>query len=231
MGRTNEPLYTSGSHAKEEAASYLVLRYAGASGPATIPMAGPAPEALARRGPRLCLAVRPGRAGGATLSRAAVLQPLPSQALLPAGALPRRSMPRQDEDGTRGRNVSAWPCHIGSPSWRATTHRFIPWHAPGAQLPGLVGRTCCRPGHERSSRRASPVGRRRRCWTGPRPSVERRPAQQTSAARPRRPRAEWSRTCRPRLAGGGRGSALPVPARVGAWRRATAGRRGRGGGW
>jgi hypothetical protein len=169
--------------------------------------------------------------GGPTLSRAAALQPLPSQALLPAGALPRRSMPRQDEDETRGRNVSAWPCHIGSPSRRATTHRFIPWHAPGAQLPGLVGRTCCRPGHERSSRQASPVGRRRRCWTGPRRSVEHPPAQQTAAAPTRRPRAEWSGAFRSKLAGGGRGSALPVPARVGAWRRATAGRRGRGGGW
>jgi len=49
MRRTNEPLPTSGSPAKAKAASYLVLRYAGASGPATIPMAGPAPEALARR--------------------------------------------------------------------------------------------------------------------------------------------------------------------------------------
>jgi hypothetical protein len=57
-------------------------------------------------------------------------------------------------------------CHVTLiPSRRATTHRSIPWHAPGARLPGLVRRICCRPGHERSSRPASSVGRRRRCWT------------------------------------------------------------------
>jgi hypothetical protein len=32
----------------------------------------------------------------------------------PLAHLRRRSMPRQDEAGTRGPNVSAWPCHIGS---------------------------------------------------------------------------------------------------------------------
>jgi hypothetical protein len=166
-------------------------------------------------------------AGGPTLSRAAVLQPLPSQALLLADDSSRRPMPRQDDTVTGSHDLPGWPWRIG-PKRARSPIVFIPWPGPGARLPGLVGRTCCRPGHERSSRQASPVGRRRHCWTGPRRSVARRPARRTAAALTRRPRAGWSRTCRPRLAGGGWRSALPVPARAGAWRRATAGRRGRG---
>jgi hypothetical protein len=137
-------------------------------------------------------------------------------------------------DATTGRHGDRQPGFAGmamshrTPSGCVTTRCFIPWHGPGARLPGLVGRTCCRPDPERFSRQASPVGRRRRGWTGPRRSVARRPARRTAAAPTRRPRAGWSRTCRTRLAAGGWGSALPVPARTGAWGWATAGGRGRG---
>jgi hypothetical protein len=166
-------------------------------------------------------------AGGPTLSRAAVLQPLPSQALLLADDTFAATDAMTGRHCDRQPRLAGWPCRIRSQA-AAITHRFIPWPAPGARLPGLVGRTCCRPGHERSSPQASAVGRRRRGWTGPRRSVEHRPAQRTAAAPTRRPRAGWSRTCRTRLAGGGWGSALPVPARAGVWGWATAGRRGRG---
>jgi hypothetical protein len=145
---------------------------------------------------------------------------------------------------TAGRHICGSPCHDKTMQSTATrcriamSHRIpnpgqpqivIPWHGPAARLPGPVGHTCCRPGHERSSRQAPPPGHRHRCWTGPRQSVGRQSAQRTSSAPTRGPSVGWSRTCRSR-AGGGR-SALPVTARTGVRSRAAARGRDPGRGW
>ena len=117
------PLYTSGSHAKAEAASYLVLRYAGPRGRPPSPWLGRRPRRTPG-GDRGCAwRCSTAGAGGPTLSRAAVLQPLPSQALLLANDTSRRPMPRQDDTVTGSHDLPGWPWRIG-PQAGAITHRF-----------------------------------------------------------------------------------------------------------
>jgi hypothetical protein len=208
-----------------------VVRYVGASGSATIPMAGPAPKARTPGGDGATPgeAARPGRGANPQPCRS------PTTVTEP-GPVTRWHTFRGDRchDRTKMAPVAATcrHCHVTLDPKQARDHPSsyslacarctIAW-ARRTYLLSARSRTVLTPSvFCRAS--ASLLDR-------PRPSVARRPAQRTSAAPTRRPRAEWSRTCRPRLAGGGWGSALPVPARAGAWRRATARRRDRGRGW
>ena len=70
-------------------------------------MAGPAPETRTPGGDGATPGERHGRGGGPTLSCAAVLQPLPSQGLLPASALSAAI------DATTGRRWDPWPQRVG----------------------------------------------------------------------------------------------------------------------
>src|SRR5215211_7462519 len=78
-----------------------VVRYVGASGPATIPMAGPAPETRRPGGDGAIPgeAARPGR-GGRPSAVPQSYNRCRARACYLLAHFPRRSMPRQDEVGT-----------------------------------------------------------------------------------------------------------------------------------